>query len=147
MVRSPSLLQAPTVCRAELDCKSRPTMTVSGSSDMVRARRNSRLRSLLPPSAMPVRSSRLMKMRGPPSVFARFGASSNRRRPYRDRDARHFAIRSRIQSCERVVSLVAISVVVMASIRRGLSGTRRRRSASPPSGQAVRRRLSAATAA
>ena len=27
-VRRPSLLQAPTVCRAEFDCKSRPTITV-----------------------------------------------------------------------------------------------------------------------
>ena len=44
------------------------TMTVSGLSCAVRASRNSRLRSLLPPNATPVRSSRLMKIRGPPSA-------------------------------------------------------------------------------
>ncbi len=76
IVRRPSLLQAPMVWRAELDWMSRPTTTVSGCSAMVRARRNSRLRSLLPPNATPVRSSRLMKMRGPPRARVRFGASS-----------------------------------------------------------------------
>ena len=34
MVLRPSLLQAPTVWRAEFDCRSSPTMTVSGSSAM-----------------------------------------------------------------------------------------------------------------
>ena len=77
-VRRPSLLQAPTVCRAEFDCKSRPTITKSGSSLRARARRNSRLRSLLPPRARLVRSSRLIKILGagaPQSARARFGAS------------------------------------------------------------------------
>src|SRR3984957_19965042 len=76
IVFNPSLLHAPIVCRAEFDWMSRPTTTVSGCSAMARARRNSRLRSLLPPNATPVRSSRLMKMRGPPRARDRFGASS-----------------------------------------------------------------------
>src|SRR5215216_5021016 len=74
---NPSRLAAAAVMRAWLLCAPPPVTSTSQPSACASAHRNSSLRALLPPSASPVRSSRLTSTRGPPSHSENRSIGSN----------------------------------------------------------------------
>src|SRR4030095_10343586 len=63
----PRAAAAAAVCRQWFDCAAPAVITASQRFASASAMRNSSLRVLLPPKASPLRSSRLIQRRGPPS--------------------------------------------------------------------------------
>ena len=71
----PSFAAAAAVCRLWFDWDAAPVITESAPCLRISPKEKSNFRVLLPPNANPVRSSRLIRMRGPPNSSERRGQS------------------------------------------------------------------------
>ena len=117
----PSRVQAAECSRAWLLWPMLTSTKASQPFALTSAMRNSRARTLLPPNAKPVRSSRLTRMRGPPSAAESFGASRGVGTKAKGmRGSR--ATRARMVSGETVAVSMAIGLLPSSRARRRSDG-------------------------